>query len=119
MGRLLAKRWGIASKFRDLQHINSTAKDIPIRASEHYLSLKKVKPIMIKNERKIWIMEENLKCPVCGKFEFEGYDDMDMCDVCGWSNDALQVEKPDYTGGANMMSLNQAKEAYRQGKHIE
>lgn len=64
-------------------------------------------------------MEENLKCPVCGKFTFEGYDDMDMCDVCGWSNDALQVEKPDYTGGANMMSLNQAEEAYRQGKHIE
>jgi rRNA maturation endonuclease Nob1 len=59
------------------------------------------------------------KCPVCGKFEFEGYDDMDMCDVCGWSNDALQVEKPDYEGGANMMSINQAKEAYRQGKHIE
>jgi ribosomal protein L37AE/L43A len=59
------------------------------------------------------------ECPVCGKYSFEEDNSLDICDRCGWQDDAVQVKNPDYTGGANMMSLNQAKEAYRQGKHIE
>lgn len=64
-------------------------------------------------------MAEGHKCPICGKYYFDTYDDMDMCDVCGWSNDALQEERPDYRGGANLMSFNEAKEAYKKGEHIE
>ena len=26
-------------------------------------------------------MEERIKCPVCGKYEFEERDDFDICDV--------------------------------------
>ena len=26
-------------------------------------------------------MEEKVKCPVCGKYEFESWNDMDICDV--------------------------------------
>jgi ribosomal protein L37E len=57
------------------------------------------------------------KCPVCGGYGFDYA--MDICKLCGWQDDAIQEKTPDYTGGANRMSLNQAKEAYRQGKHIE
>jgi hypothetical protein len=54
------------------------------------------------------------KCPVCGKFDFEeewdGY--FDSCDVCGWENDPIQLDSPDYEGGANALSLNQFKVEY-------
>ncbi len=49
------------------------------------------------------------KCPVCGN-EVNG--EYDICDKCGWENDPIQTENPDMRGGANVMSLNQAIEAY-------
>ena len=59
--------------------------------------------------------KENL-CPVCGQYEFkEAYD---VCPVCGWENDKVQREDPDFAGGGNMMSLNQAKEAFRKGETV-
>lgn len=59
-----------------------------------------------------------MKCPVCGKYEFAQDNDFDVCDVCGWENDGVQLDDPDYEGGANEMSLNEAREAYRQGKPL-
>ena len=59
-----------------------------------------------------------MKCPVCGKYDFARKDDFDVCDVCGWENDGLQEDDPDYKGGANAMSLNEAREAYRHGKQL-
>lgn len=56
-----------------------------------------------------------IKCPVCGQYEFEEKDDFDICDVCGWENDGLQYDQPDYWGGANDMSLNQYKAAWEDG----
>lgn len=56
------------------------------------------------------------KCPVCGQAELREFD---ICDVCGWENDLIQYEQPDYEGGANRMSINQAKAAFSQGKPIE
>ncbi|GHU69951.1 hypothetical protein FACS1894184_14740 [Clostridia bacterium] len=50
-----------------------------------------------------------IKCPVCGQYEFEKDDDYDVCDVCGWENDGLQLDEPDYRGGANPESLNEAR----------
>ena len=64
-------------------------------------------------------MTEKHKCPVCGKYEFEEYGDLDICDICGWMNDALYENDPDYHGGYLRMSLNQAKEAYRKGIPLE
>ena len=63
-------------------------------------------------------MEEKVRCPVCGQFEFESWNDMDFCDVCDWCNDAIQNERPDYPGGANKMSLNEARQAYKEGRQI-
>lgn len=53
-----------------------------------------------------------IKCPCCGKTYIEEYE---ICDVCDWQNDPLQLLNPDYAGGANIMSLNEAKEAYKSG----
>ena len=54
-------------------------------------------------------------CPVCGKHELLLFD---ICDECGWENDPLQHDKPDYRGGANRMSLNEARAAYKAGEMI-
>lgn len=50
-----------------------------------------------------------IPCPVCGKEILEPHD---ICDVCGWENDTLQLHKPDRLGGANPISLNQARDNY-------
>ena len=50
-------------------------------------------------------------CPVCGKYSFtENYE---ICPVCKWENDPVQRKDPCFTGGANKMSLNSAREKYR------
>lgn len=76
---------------------------------------------------KVWMLpydvsngcaEENARvvCPVCGKhtFEFE----FALCPVCGWQNDLLQAKNVDLYGGANKMSVNQAREAYFKGEKV-
>lgn len=51
-------------------------------------------------------------CPVCGKYEFEDYSSHDICPFCGWEDDGVQTDDPDYIGGANPTSLNQYKVDY-------
>lgn len=59
-----------------------------------------------------------VKCPVCGKYEFEEDGDFDICPICGWENDGVQNDDHDYTGGANKMSVNQARKAYKEGRAV-
>ena len=55
-------------------------------------------------------------CPVCKKHDFtEPFED---CPVCGWCNDVVQEGKPDWKKCGNFMSLNEAKQAYKEGKEI-
>lgn len=54
-------------------------------------------------------------CPCCGKSIVDFYG---VCEICGWENDTYQSAHPDYSGGANRMSLNEAKEANSQGKKV-
>lgn len=61
-------------------------------------------------------MKETNKCPVCGKSDLE---DMEICPICRWQNDLVQRDNPDWDGCANIMSLNQAEEAYLQGQKIK
>lgn len=64
-------------------------------------------------------MGDEHKCPVCGQYVFEHRNCMDICDVCDWCDDAVQENDPDYRGGANRMSLNEARAAYREGRQIK
>lgn len=64
-------------------------------------------------------MNDRLKCPCCGQYYFEEEDFYEICEVCGWEDDSLQRDDPDYEGGANKMSLNQAKKAWAEGRKVE
>ncbi|MCL2338208.1 MAG: hypothetical protein FWC60_12420 [Firmicutes bacterium] len=54
-----------------------------------------------------------IKCPVCGEYEFAKDFDLDVCEVCGWENDGVQLDDPDYRGGANQESLNEYRAIWR------
>lgn len=54
-------------------------------------------------------------CPCCGKEKVREYD---ICSICSWENDPIQEEHPDMRGGANIMSLNEARRAYKNGSKI-
>ncbi len=57
-------------------------------------------------------------CPVCGKHTFEEDDDFEICPVCNRQDDGVQRDAPDYKGGANRMSLNEARAAYARGEKV-
>lgn len=56
-----------------------------------------------------------IECPVCGKRYVNDYD---ICPVCNWENDPIQRDHPSMTGGANIMSLDEAKKAYSSGERV-
>ena len=63
-----------------------------------------------------WLLEkENTrktgrhKCPVCGLYEFEQDSSYDICPYCEWEDDGVQGDNHNYRGGANRMSVNDAK----------
>lgn len=58
----------------------------------------------------------NTLCPVCGRTHVAEYD---ICNICGWENDPVQASKPTLPGGANQMSLEEARKAYRAGRPIQ
>jgi len=58
------------------------------------------------------------KCPCCENLTLDSSGHFDICSVCGWEDDSLQSDNPDYEGGANDMSLNQAREAYKKGEQV-
>ena len=53
-----------------------------------------------------------MKCPVCGKYEFEEYGSFDICPFCKWEDDNLQGDNHNYAGGANHLSVNEARIEY-------
>ena len=61
------------------------------------------------------IIDVKQLCACCGKSMVGFYE---ICGICGWQNDDIQNEDPDFDGGANEMSLNEAKQAYKEGKEI-
>ena len=54
--------------------------------------------------------------PCCGK---EYVDEYEICKVCMWENDPVQLVFPDKRGGANRMSLEEAKRAFKNGIKVE
>ena len=54
-----------------------------------------------------------IRCPVCAKYNFAQEDDYDVCPVCEWENDSLQLKDPSYWGGANDLSLNDYKKEWQ------
>lgn len=59
------------------------------------------------------------KCACCQQLTVDKDAAFDICPNCGWEKDATQNENPNYKGGANKMSLSEAKEAYKKGLPIK
>jgi hypothetical protein len=58
----------------------------------------------------------NFPCPCCGYLTYTGSPptgDYHICPVCYWEDDPVQAAKPDLAGGANHVSLNQARVNFR------
>jgi hypothetical protein len=60
------------------------------------------------------VVIQSFACPCCGykTFDHEPNGSYDICSVCFWEDDPIQLEDPDYEGGANPMSLRQAQQNF-------
>jgi hypothetical protein len=58
-------------------------------------------------------MPDRYPCPCCGHSTFHEHPgSYDICPVCFWDDDAIQLRWPTYTGGANKPSLVQAQQTF-------
>lgn len=59
-------------------------------------------------------MVARFPCPVCGylTFDEEPPGTYDVCAVCFWEDDEIQFRDPDYAGGANEVSLSDARKNF-------
>ncbi len=50
-------------------------------------------------------------CPCCGykTFAEQPKGHYDICEVCFWEDDPIQLDNPNYEGGANKVSLRQGQ----------
>lgn len=57
-------------------------------------------------------------CPCCSYLTLseEPPGTFEICPVCYWEDDDVQVNNPDLPGGANEVSLNKARENYLECK---
>ncbi len=47
-------------------------------------------------------------CPSCGFLVFsEQNESYEICEICGWEDDPVQLKYPDMRGGANTKSLKE------------
>lgn len=56
-------------------------------------------------------------CACCGYRTLEEdpcHPTFEICNVCFWEHDPVQEDKPDFSGGANALSLNQSKANFAQ-----
>ncbi|TKC98297.1 MULTISPECIES: CPCC family cysteine-rich protein [Polyangium] len=51
-------------------------------------------------------------CPCCGKRTLPERGHYDICDNCDWEDDPSQESSPDRGGGANVVSLEEARKNY-------
>lgn len=61
--------------------------------------------------------KSQFRCPCCQNILFIIMDDESkICPICGWQYEKQQLEDPDYKGGANALSLNEARKKYQKSK---
>lgn len=56
-------------------------------------------------------MDTRFPCPCCGNLTLEEAPPGTylICELCHWEDDPVQFDDPDYRGGANHESLNEAR----------
>lgn len=60
--------------------------------------------------------EPRYPCPCCGYLTLPKSPPgtYQICEVCFWEDDGVQFDDPDYEGGANKLSLRQARANFRE-----
>ena len=59
-------------------------------------------------------MQKKYKCPCCENYTLDNEPGtFDICNICYWEDDNVQRINPNYDGGANDISLNQARKNYK------
>ncbi|MBW7905417.1 MAG: hypothetical protein LC135_02880 [Phycisphaerae bacterium] len=58
-------------------------------------------------------------CPCCGLLTLDEKPPgtYDICPTCGWEDDPVQYRQPDFAGGANELSLNEARARFERLRH--
>ena len=58
---------------------------------------------------------DKFQCYCCGYYTLSNKPDntFQLCPVCFWEDDGVQSSDTDYVGGANTMSLNQARKNFK------
>ena len=64
-------------------------------------------------------MENKKRCACCGQWTLPEDSCYEICRVCGWEDDDVQNDDPQFSGGANDMSLEEARAAYAQGLPVK
>ena len=61
-------------------------------------------------------MSKKLQCPCCGCFTIDSDDEIvvEICEVCLWQYDEVAHRNPEKAIGANKISLNDARNNYKQ-----
>ena len=61
------------------------------------------------------------ECPCCEYYTLDDKPDntFQICPVCFWEDDGVQLNDLDYEGGANEMSLNQARKNFKELRVID
>ena len=65
------------------------------------------------------VQEYNIKskCPVCGNIIFiDSAGNWNKCSNCGWDHSKIHEDFPDRVMCPNLISLNKARELYKEGK---
>ncbi|MDB2089203.1 CPCC family cysteine-rich protein [Clostridium paraputrificum] len=57
-------------------------------------------------------MNKKYKCPCCGVLSLDEERAWDICELCWWEDDLFQYRNPNFSGGANSLSLNQWRKEF-------
>lgn len=64
-----------------------------------------------KQERNMKKNNEEIVCPVCHETTIKKY--FDICKVCGWVHDLVQLDDENFENGPNHLSLKQSIEYFK------
>src|SRR5262249_41653279 len=66
------------------------------------------------------VVRDEFPCPCCGHIVFgEPPDSYDLCPICFWEDENVQLRWPDWAGGANRPSLIDSQRNYRETGAME
>ena len=64
------------------------------------------------NVSAVSVSANSFACPVCGRVVDGPSRSYELCPTCDWEDDPVQYDDPGYGGGANVLSLNDARTAW-------